>query len=196
MSRSATAAARFDEFYADETSPDETNPLDQWLPEVYDHLRKLARIQRHKRPRHETLDTTGLVHEAYLKLAAQPGGAWRDSGHFFAVSATAMRQILIDAARRRLSQKRGSGLDDATLDDEVSLADAHAADVLAVNEALEELRAIDPRLCQLVECRFFAGLTHEETALAMNSSVRTVYRDWLRAKAWLRRSLGGQVALD
>ncbi|MEM7586910.1 MAG: ECF-type sigma factor [Acidobacteriota bacterium] len=177
-------------------APIEDHFDDRWTPEVYEQLRRLARSQRHRRARYETLDTTGLVHEAYLKLSSHPEHAWRDRGHFFAVSATAMRQILIDAARSRLSQKRGGGQDDATLGDDVAIADAHALDVLAVNEALAELKTIDPRLCQLVECRFFAGLTHEETALAMNSSERTVYRDWLRAKAWLRRALGGRFELD
>ncbi len=197
MSRSAAALARVEQM-----RPAGPDPLDQWTPEVYHQLRKLARSQRTKRPCQDTLNTTGLVHEAFLKMADRSDGAWRDQGHFFAVSATAMRQILIDAARSRLSQKRGAGQGNASLDDvvsrsgDVSLAEAHAADVLAVNDALEELRTIDPRLCQLVECRFFAGLTHEETALAMNSSVRTVYRDWLRAKAWLRRSLGGSVDLE
>lgn len=170
--------------------------LDQWIPEVYDHLRRLAHNQRRKHPYQATLDTTGLVHEAYLKLADREHGAWRDQGHFFATSATAMRHILIDAARRRLTSKRGSGQAEETLDDQIALAEAHAVDVLAVNEALEELRTIDPRLCQLVECRFFAGLTHEETALALGSSQRTVYRDWLRAKAWLRRALGSDVELE
>ena len=174
----------------------EEKALDEWIPEVYDHLRRLAHNQRHRHPGRATLDTTGLVHEAYLKLAGRDDGAWRDQGHFFATSATAMRHILIDAARRRLTSKRGSGLDDATLDDQVAMAEAHATDVLAVNTALEELRTIDPRLCRLVECRFFAGLTHEETALALESSPRTVYRDWLRAKAWLRRALGSDVDLE
>ena len=176
--------------------PPDAKALDEWIPEVYEQLRRLARHQRHKHPGRATLDTTGLVHEAYLKLAGHDPEAWRDQGHFFATSATAMRHILIDAARRRLTSKRGSGQDDETLDDQVALAEAHAADVLAVNEALEELRAIEPRLCRLVECRFFAGLTHEETALALDTSPRTVYRDWLRAKAWLRRALGSDVDLE
>ena len=160
----------------------------QLVPLVYDHLRRLAHAQLLFK-RRNTLDTTGLVHEAYLKLSSQKGARWRDRSHFFSASAQAMRHILVDAARRRLSQKRGAGENPATLPEEIEIEQNHAVDVLAVHQALDRLRKVDPQLSSVVECRFFAGLTGEETAIALGVSERTAHRYWLRAKAWLEVTL-------
>lgn len=138
-----------------------------------------------------TLSTTGLVHEAYLKLAGQAGGAWTDRGHFLAVAAQAMRRVLVDHARRHAAAKRGGGATRVSLD-EVNLAVEEQADALvALDVALTRLAALDPRMCRVVECRFFAGYTDEETAEALNIAPRTVWRDWVKARGWLYRELHG-----
>lgn len=138
-----------------------------------------------------TLSTTGLVHEAYLKLAGQPGAGWADRGHFLAVAAQAMRRVLVDHARRHRAARRGGGATRVSLD-EVHLAVEEQADALvALDVALTRLAALDPRMCRVVECRFFAGYTDEETAQALNIAPRTVWRDWARAKGWLHRELYG-----
>ncbi len=166
--------------------------LDRLMPLVYEDLHRLARRQlAGDGGRGRTLDTTGLVHEAYLRLAESTRAAWEGRGHFFAVSARAMRQIAVDYARERGAAKRGGGQRPETLDDESAAVESRAAEILAVEEALAGLGALDPRLPQIVECRFFAGLTEEETAEAMALPLRTVQRDWARARAWLKRALGG-----
>jgi RNA polymerase sigma factor (TIGR02999 family) len=178
----------------------EPEAFDRLVGLLYDHLRRLAHAERSRRGAKgswdATLATTALVHEAYLKLFDQDGASWRDRGHFFAAAAQAMRHLLVDAARRRLAAKRGSGEADATLDEQWLPAREHAAEVIAVHDALEALSALGGRLRAVVECRFFAGLTEEETAAALGVSVRTVHRDWLRAKGWLRRQLGTVPAQD
>lgn len=162
------------------------------LPLIYDHLRNLARLVRARSPA-GSLETTGLVHEAYLRLVDQKRPSWRDRAHFFAASAQAMRHVLVDAARRRLTAKRGGGAPEETLDDDFRLLEVsaeHAAEVLAVDRALDCLRQLDERMCRVVECLFFAGMTENEAASALGVSARTVHRDWLRARAWLKRELG------
>jgi RNA polymerase sigma factor (TIGR02999 family) len=164
--------------------------LDQLMPLVYGDLRRLARRQlQDDAGRGRTLDTTGLVHEAYLRLAERSRASWEGRGHFFAVCARAMRQIVVDYARERRAAKRGGGVPAVTLDDAAAAVDSRAAEILAVDEALASLGALDPRLPQVVECRFFAGLTEEETAEALGLPLRTVQRDWARARAWLRRTM-------
>ncbi|HEV8201270.1 MAG TPA: ECF-type sigma factor [Candidatus Polarisedimenticolia bacterium] len=166
--------------------------LDRLMPLVYDDLHRLARRQlAGEGGRGRTLDTTGLVHEAYLRLAGSSRAVWEGRGHFFAVSARAMRQIVVDYARERGAAKRGGGVRSATLDDEGAAVESRAEEILAVDQALAGLGALDPHLPQLVECRFFAGLTEEETAEALALPLRTVQRDWARARAWLKRALGG-----
>ena len=168
--------------------------LDRLMPLVYDDLHRLARRQlAGEGGRGRTLDTTGLVHEAYLRLAESSRAAWEGRGHFFAVSARAMRQIVVDYARERGAAKRGGGVRSATLDDESAAVESRAEEILAVDQALAALGALDPHLPQLVECRFFAGLTEEETAEALALPLRTVQRDWARARAWLKRALGGST---
>lgn len=166
--------------------------FDQLVPLVYDDLRKIARRHlRRGRPGH-TLDTTGLVHEYYLKMADQSRVSWQDRGHFLAVSACAMRQVLISYARKKAAAKRGGGERPVTLDEGRVPVDDQAAWLLDLDQALERLTELEPRLARVVECRFFAGLSEEETASALDVSVRTVQRDWKRARAWLQEDLRGE----
>lgn len=137
----------------------------------------------------QTLNTTALVHEAYLKLAGAQGVEWNDRLHFYRVAARAMRQVLVNMAERRNAQKRGGGVYAATLNEHLFSAPVPAEDVLALNEALHRLEALNPRQATVVECRYFAGLTVEETAAALGISSPTVKRDWRMARAWLSHEL-------
>ncbi len=165
--------------------------FDRLMPLVYDDLRRLARIQLRRRRPGESLDTVGLVHEAYLRLVDQSRADWRDRGHFFAVSAMAMRQIVVDHARRRLRVKRGGEHVIVGLDLANEPASLEAGRIVELDLALERLSAIDQRQARVVECRYFAGLTDEETAAALGVSVRTAQREWFKARAWLRAALAG-----
>ncbi|MFL6262949.1 MAG: sigma-70 family RNA polymerase sigma factor [Thermoanaerobaculia bacterium] len=165
---------------------------------VYDELRAMARRQLRNRRPGQTITTTALVHEAYLKLVDQ-GATWQDRAHFFSVASLAMRQILVDSARRRVAKKRGGEdvrvtLDELHLGGKEPDAEARAVEVLAVDRALTSLAALNERLSQLVELRFFGGLTEEETAEVMGTSERTVRRDWRKARAFLFQALGGAQA--
>ena len=161
------------------------------VPLVYDDLRRIARKSLRRSYGARTIDTTGLVHEAYLKLVDQTRARYRDRSHFFAVAARAMRQILVDEARRRTAGKRGGGVRPVTLEEDRHGGVSSDADwLLSLEEALESLARLDPRLPRVVECRFFAGLSEEETADALGVSTRTIQRDWMRAKAWLREEMG------
>jgi RNA polymerase sigma factor (TIGR02999 family) len=164
--------------------------LEQLVPLVYDDLRRAARAQLRRRTPAQTLDTTGLVHEAYLRLVDQSRASWRNRGHFLAVSSMAMRQILIDHARRRQRLKRGGAAAPVTLDEAADPASVDADRLLQLDLALNKLADTDPRLVRIVECRYFAGLTEEETAEAVGVSMRTAQREWFKARAWLRRELG------
>jgi RNA polymerase sigma factor (TIGR02999 family) len=164
--------------------------LDRLVPLVYENLRRIARGQLRMRHPGDTLDTTGLVHEAYLRLVDQSRASFRDRGHFFAVSSMAMRQIVVDHARRRMRIKRGGGRIVLPLDEIHEPAALEAAGVIELDEALHRLAAVDARLARVVECRYFAGLTEEETATALGVSVRTAQREWFKARAWLRNELG------
>ncbi|HET7189912.1 MAG TPA: sigma-70 family RNA polymerase sigma factor [Gemmatimonadaceae bacterium] len=160
------------------------------FPLVYDELRLIAHRQlQRERPGH-TLDTTALVHEAYLRLAGSTSQDFSDRAHFFAMASTAMRRILVDYARRYRTEKRGAAPRRVSLTDTMLVAEERADTLLAVDEALVELARIDPRLSRVVECRFFAGLTEEETAETLGVTSRTVRRDWTKAKGWLLRTLG------
>ena len=165
---------------------------------VYDELRAMARLHLRRRRPGQTITTTVLVHEAYLKLVSPRGTSWEDRSHFFSVAALAMRQILADSARRRVAKKRGGedvriALDELRPGGEPD-AEARAVEVLAVDRALTALAALDERLSRLVELRYFAGLTEQETAQVMGISERTVRRDWRKARAFLFQALGGQAA--
>ncbi len=168
----------------------ERGAFDEMVPLVYERLRVIARGQIARAGRQgQTLDTTALVQEAYLQLVEEHGVDWQDRAHFFAICARAMRRILVDDARRRHAAKRGGGVVDLTLQPDMIAVDTQADMILAVDAALDELAAFNERLAQVVECRYFAGMTEEETAQALGSSLRTVQRDWMRARAWLLKSL-------
>ena len=163
---------------------------------VYDKLREIARIQRRRQPSTETLNTTALVHEAYIKLFGSQSRDFNDRAHFMAVAATAMRQILISHARRNAAAKRGGGQAPATfeeveraLETEASFAAPTADAVLALDRALEQLHQHSQRQAQIVECRFFGGMSIEDTAVALGVSSATVKRDWSIAQAWLHREI-------
>lgn len=162
--------------------------FDQLYPRVYEELRAISRRQLARRGGDSMLGTTALVNELYLKLAEQTSVQWRDRSHFFAVASIAMRQILVDRARERLAAKRGGSLERTTLDD-VPAAETQAEEVLALDEALQQLEALDQRLARVVECRFFGGLNEEETAEALGITARTVRRDWTKARALLAAEL-------
>lgn len=136
-------------------------------------------------PAGHTLGTTGLVHEAYLRLIEQRSADIEDRRYFFALAARAMRQVLIDYARRQHAEKRGGGDRPLSLDENVGALDIRAEVLLALDEALERLGELERRLAQVVECRFFAGLTEDETADVLGVTARTVRRDWVKAKGWL-----------
>jgi RNA polymerase sigma factor (TIGR02999 family) len=164
--------------------------LGRLVPLLYDDLRRVARSQLRRLRIGETLDTTGLVHEAYLRLVDQSRATWEDRGHFLAVSAVAMRQILIDYARERTRQKRGGDRVHEPLDEGMAAAVAADAErLLDIDRALQRLAETTPRLARVVECRFFGGLTEQETAEALGLSLRTAQREWLKARAWLRQAL-------
>lgn len=163
--------------------------LDELLPLVNSELRKLAsRYMRRESPGH-TLQTSALVNEAYLRLIDQKNVQWQNRAHFFGIAAQLMRRILIDHARSHQYQKRGGGAIQVSLDEAAAVTEARAAELLAVDEALEKLTAMDARKGRVVELRFFGGLTEEETAEVMKISVPTVQREWRAAKAWLHRML-------
>lgn len=164
--------------------------MDELLPYVYDELhRRAARYLRRERINH-TLQTTALVHEAYLKLVDQASVDWKDRGHFFAVAAQAMRRILVDHAKHKHRAKRGGAATDLQLDDEFEAPKVESnVDIEALDEALSRLAVIDPQQERLVELRYFAGLSLEQTAEAMNISRATAAREWQMAKAWLHREL-------
>jgi len=166
--------------------------LNQLMPLVYDELHRLAsRHLRHERPGH-TLQTTALVHEAYLKLVDQKNMTWQNRVQFFAASAQVMRHILVDHARSRRALKRGGENLRLSLDEAKVSSEEKNADLLSLNEALNSLAAIDPQQSRVVELRVFGGLTVEETAEALRISPRTVKREWSMAKAWLHRQIRNQ----
>ena len=170
---------------------DET-ALDQLIPLVHDELRRLAR--RHmagERPGH-TLQATALVNEAYLRLIEVNQVRWQNRAHFFAMASRVMRRILVDAARARGYQKRGGGAETVSLDEALLVSGEPRQDLIALDDALSALAAFDLRKGQVVEMRFFGGLSVEETAEALHVSADTVMRDWRLAKVWLVRELRGE----
>ena len=159
----------------------------QLLPLFYEDVRRVARRERRRLGAGETLQTTALIHEAYLKL--HKSGSFNDQAHFLRSAALAMRHSLINYARDRVAAKRGSGAAMVSLDEATEVSASGDEDLLEVNEALGRLAALSPRLAQVVECRFFAGYGDKETAQALGLTDRTVRRDWIKARAWLRREL-------
>jgi RNA polymerase sigma factor (TIGR02999 family) len=166
--------------------------LDRLMPVVYTELRQLAhRYMRRERPGH-TMQTTALIHEAYLRLVDQNQVRWQHQAHFFGIAARLMRQILIEHARSRTRAKRGGGVGTISLDEAAIVSQARATALLALDDALERLATIDPRKSQVVELRFFGGLSVEEAAQVLNIAPNTVLRDWRMAKAWLRREISNE----
>jgi RNA polymerase sigma factor (TIGR02999 family) len=169
--------------------------LDRLIPLVYQELRRMARRHMRGTPTGQTLETTALVHEAYLHLVNAPGTGWQDRTHFFAASATVMRRILVDRARSRASLKRGGGARRADRSTEVNfdampdLDSTRDLELVALDDALREFERLEPRRSRVVELRFFGGFSVEETAEALGISPQSVMRDWKLAKAWLMREL-------
>jgi RNA polymerase sigma-70 factor (ECF subfamily) len=167
--------------------------LDRLTPIVYDELHRLAgRYMRGERPGH-SLQTSALVNEAYLRLVDYKHMQWQNRAHFFAVSAQVMRRILVEHARRH-NLKRGGGIPHVSLEETAVVGGDRAADLVALDDAMEELARLDPRKVQVVEMRFFGGLSVEETAAVLKVSPITVMRDWSTARAWLYRELAGGIA--
>ena len=165
--------------------------LDQLTPLVYEELRQMAhQHMRREKPGH-VLQTSALINEAYLRLVDEPGIEWESRSHFFGIAARLMRRILVDDARKRNSAKRGGSLIQIPLDEVKTLAQGQAANVAALDEALQRLENIDARQGQIVELRFFGGLSIEETASVLKVSSGTVMRDWTFARAWLRNEMNG-----
>jgi RNA polymerase sigma factor (TIGR02999 family) len=163
--------------------------VDRLFPLLYDELQRVARHALRGQSPDRTLDTGALIHEAYLRMVDQTRARWADRSHFFAYASRAMRAVLVDYARRRGRSKRGGGAVHLTLDDRDLPVEEQAEMLIALDDSLLRLRALDGRLCQIVECRFFGGMTEEETAEALGISDRTVRRDWVKAKAWLYSDL-------
>lgn len=173
------------------SSRGDSDALNKLLPMVYDELRKLAdRYLRREREDH-TLQATALVHEAYLRLVDQ-NVPWQNRAHFFGIAAEMMRRILIDHARGLQAAKRGSGGIKLALDEVIDLSDERAADLIALDDALKALAEIDPQKSRIVELRFFAGLSIEETAKVLDIGTATVIRQWRLAKAWLYHEVSKQ----
>ncbi|HEY7861438.1 MAG TPA: ECF-type sigma factor [Gemmatimonadaceae bacterium] len=163
--------------------------VDKLVPLIYDELRRIAHYRLRAEQTGHTLETTGLVHEAYIRLAGSEGLQFESRAHFLAIAAQAMRHVLIDSAVSRKAQKRGGGARPLSLDAAPIIAETRSEDLLALDEALERLAAMNERQARVVECRYFGGMSIEETAAALGTSPATVKRDWLLARAWLNREL-------
>jgi RNA polymerase sigma factor (TIGR02999 family) len=166
--------------------------LERLVPLVHSELRRLARRQMRRERTGHTLQTTALVNEAYLRLIDVSRVTWQDRTHFFAMSARLMRRVLVDHARSRRRAKRGAGASMISLEAAAGVALERPSDLVALDDALTALAAVDARKAQVVEMRFFSGFTVEETAAALAVSVETIMRDWRLAKVWLLRELGGR----
>ena len=162
--------------------------LNKLLPLVYDELRKIASSYLSQERSGHTIQTSDLVHEAYLRLA-ESDVSWQNRAHFFGIAARSMRQILVDYARRRHADKRGGGMTRVSLNESVLVMDEDFSRLLMLDDALKRLEQIDTRLCRVVELRYFSGLTVKETAEVLSVSARTVENDWNLAKAWLFRTM-------
>jgi RNA polymerase sigma factor (TIGR02999 family) len=169
--------------------------FDQILPLVYHELRRAARRELAVRPS-DSMSTTALVHELYLKFSRAERADWRNRAHFLGVASVAMRHILVDRARRRKAEKRGGPHRHVTLEDDLTAADSQAESLLELHEALDQLAKLNERLARVVECRFFGGMTEQETAEALHIAVRTVRRDWIKARGLLYQALGADATRD
>lgn len=168
--------------------------LEALIPLVYDELRRLARrYLRRERPDH-TLQSAALVHEAYLRMVQQEPLQWQSRAHFFGVAAQVMRHILVDHARSRLAAKRGAGAPRLELDGQIALPQKREVDLVSLDDALNQLAAMDPQQARLVELRFFGGLSIEEASIVLGISPATVKREWALARAWLQREMKSKGA--
>jgi RNA polymerase sigma-70 factor, ECF subfamily len=170
-------------------SKGDQSALEQLMPLVYDELRRLARQYMRREPAEHTLQTTALVNEAYLRLIEQKEVQWQNRAHFFALSSQLMRRILVGMARTRHAHKRGGTAQQVALEEALVISDERAAELVALDDALTALQALDPRRSRVVELRYFGGLSVEETAEVLQISPETVMREWKRAKAWLYSEL-------
>jgi RNA polymerase sigma factor (TIGR02999 family) len=180
----------------DELSAGRREALDELLPLVYHDLRRLAARALRRERRGHTLQATALAHEAYLRLVDQRAARWQNRAHFLAVAAQAMRRILVDHARRQGRAKRGGDRERVPVEDAALASEPRAVDLLALDEALGRLAALDARQARIVELRFFGGLSVEETAEVLGTSPGTVARDWTHAKAWLHDALSQGTSPD
>lgn len=169
----------------------EQQAFDELLPIIYNELHRLAHNYLNRERSDHTLQTTALVHEAYLKLIDQQSVDWQNRSHFFAIAAQAMRRILIDNARRHAASKRGNTPEKLSLDDVESISIGSNETLLALDDALKRLETIDSQQSRVIELRYFGGLTIEETAEVLNLSPATVKREWAMARAWLYKSITG-----
>ena len=167
--------------------------LEQLMPLVYDELRRLASHYLRRERSDHTLQSTALVHEAYLRLAGQNPPEWQNRAHFFGIAARIMRQILVEHARGRATAKRGGGAFRLTLDSAIALSDNLDVDIVELDRALTDLAELDPQQGRIVELRFFGGLTIEDTSEVLGISPATVKRDWVTARAWLYRAMTGEA---
>jgi RNA polymerase sigma-70 factor (ECF subfamily) len=171
-------------------SAGDESAYDKLVPLVYDELHRLAHRHMNRERKGHTLQTTALVDEAYLRLVDQRV-PWQNRSHFFAIAARLMRRILVDHARSHAYAKRGGGAEHVSLDDALEMSEERAAELVALDEALDALARLDPRKARVVELRFFGGLEIEETARVLNVSPNTVKRDWRTARAWLYKAVTG-----
>jgi RNA polymerase sigma-70 factor (ECF subfamily) len=170
-------------------SKGDQSALNKIMPLVYAELHRIARRAWNQRQQNNTLQPTALINEAYLKLANANNASFQDRCHFFAVASTAMRQVLVNHAKSRLSEKRGGGRVNISLDEIEPAVHQEASEILALHEALDALQAVDPRKSRIVEMRYFGGLSIDETAEALGVSIATVNRDWRLARSWLIREM-------
>jgi RNA polymerase sigma factor (TIGR02999 family) len=179
-----------------EWSGGDSDALDRLIPLVQPELHRLAHHYMSREAIGHTLQTTALLNEAYLQLVDDPKRSWQNRTHFVAAAAQLMRRIMVDHARERRALKRGGGALKVSLDDAALVTERQSEELLALDEALQELAALDPRKSQIVELRYFGGMTIEETATFLKMSHRSVEREWTMAKAWLYRALSGKEADD
>lgn len=170
--------------------------LERLMPLVYDELYRVARRYMNREQSDHTLQATALVNEVYLRLVDAQNVEWQNRAHFFGISARLMRQILVDFARQRQQQKRGGEVQQVSLDEALTVSHQPSTDLVALDDALTELAKLNQRQCQVVEMRFFGGLSEEEVAEVLNISPRTVRNDWSFAKVWLLRQLNRRESHD
>jgi RNA polymerase sigma factor (TIGR02999 family) len=168
--------------------------VDRLIPLVYEELRRLARSQLRRQGPDQSLESAALVHEAYLRLTGKSPPDWQNREHFFGVAAHLMREILVDRARRMRAEKRGAGVRNLPLDEAIGLPHQKNVDLVCLDDALQQLAKLDERQCRIVVLRFFAGLSLDETSVALGISEATVSREWTTARQWLRHEMAGTAS--